>query len=59
MRLLLNKISFGVIPKSCIMLAQNPDLKFSQVMRRADRTTFGLYLVLLAGIFKIFRFGLK
>ena len=41
-RVLLNKASFGVVPKPAIMLAQNPDLTFRQVMFRADLVTFCL-----------------
>jgi len=36
LRLLLNKVTFGLIPTQCIMLSQNPELTFRQVMRRAD-----------------------
>ena len=41
-RLLLNKLTFGVIPASCIIELQNPDLTYRQAMRRADLTTLGL-----------------
>lgn len=42
LRLFLNKLTFGLIPTACIMLSQDNDLTFRQVMRRADWTTFGL-----------------
>jgi len=41
-RLLLNKLSFGLIPPAAIMMVQNNALTFRQVMRRADLTTAGL-----------------
>jgi len=50
MRLLLNKVSFGVIQPPCIILSQNEDLTFREVMRRADRTTALLKTIVLAGL---------
>jgi len=41
-RVMLNKISFGLIPSSSIILSQDPNLTFQQVMFRADIVTFGL-----------------
>jgi len=41
-RVLLNKASFGLIPQPAIMLSQDSDLSFKQVMFRADLVTFGL-----------------
>jgi kynurenine 3-monooxygenase len=37
-RVLLNKISFGLIPPVAILLAQKHELTYRQVMRRADAT---------------------
>jgi kynurenine 3-monooxygenase len=37
-RVLLNKISFGLIPPAAILLAQKHELTYRQVMRRADAT---------------------
>jgi kynurenine 3-monooxygenase len=37
-RVLLNKISFGLIPSAAILLAQKHELTYRQVMRRADAT---------------------
>ncbi|KAL7479473.1 hypothetical protein ACHAW6_005199 [Cyclotella cf. meneghiniana] len=39
MRLILNKITFNLIPPTCIILSQRPELTFRQVMRRADLTS--------------------
>ncbi|CAB9517697.1 Kynurenine 3-monooxygenase [Seminavis robusta] len=47
-RMLLNKLSFGKIPPSCIVLLQNSQLTYRQVMRRADLTTAAFCVVLLA-----------
>ena len=41
-RVLLNKVSFGVIPKPAIMMMADDNLTFKQVMRRADLVTFCL-----------------
>lgn len=58
-RVLLNKLSFGLIPASCIVTLQNPDLSYRKVMRRADLTTAGLSAAALTLIWKIFGTGLK
>jgi hypothetical protein len=59
-RLLLNKLSFGIIPPAAIMMAQNNKLTFRQVMRRADLETAGLTACFLAIAWKIFdRFFFK
>eukprot|EP00986_Skeletonema_menzelii_P009517 scaffold4349_cov150-Skeletonema_menzelii.AAC.3 len=50
MRLLLNKVTFGLIQPPCIILSQNADLTFRQVMNRADRTTALIKTLLLAGL---------
>ncbi|KAL7554468.1 hypothetical protein ACHAWF_017924 [Thalassiosira exigua] len=42
LRLLLNKLTFGLVPQHCIMLSQDKDLTFRQVMRRADITSRAL-----------------
>eukprot|EP00956_Cyclotella_meneghiniana_P009477 scaffold13120_cov22-Cyclotella_meneghiniana.AAC.1 len=48
MRLILSKLTFGLIQPPCIILSQNSDLTFRQVMNRADRTTVLLKSVLLS-----------
>ena len=60
MRLILNKLSFGVIQPPCIILSQNRDLTFRQVMRKADRTTALLKTSVLAVVMLLVekRFGL-
>jgi kynurenine 3-monooxygenase len=50
MRLLLNKVTFGLIQPPCIILSQNAELTFKQVMTRADRSTALIKTVLLAGV---------
>ena len=49
LRLLLSKLTLGFVPQAAIVLSQNPDLTFRQVMRRADVTTAGLLATLAAG----------
>jgi kynurenine 3-monooxygenase len=54
-RLLLNKVSFGLIPKAAIMMTSDKSLTYRQVMRRADMTTVGLVSALaIACIYGIF-----
>jgi len=48
LRLILSKLTFGLIQPPCIILSQNGDLTFRQVMSRADRTTVLLKTVLLS-----------
>ena len=58
-RLLLNKMTFGLIQKPCIMLTQMPELTFRQVMRRADLTT-ALFKAIIVGVLGVWirqRFG--
>jgi len=50
LRLMLNKLTFGIIPKQCLLEAQNPKQTFRKIMRKADTTTAGLVGVLLAGL---------
>jgi 2-polyprenyl-6-methoxyphenol hydroxylase-like FAD-dependent oxidoreductase len=38
-RMILNKLTFGLVPLQCLLLAQNHELTFRQVMRRADTTS--------------------
>lgn len=60
-RLLLNKISFGLIPPAAIVImVQDHSLTFRQVMRRADLTALGLKLLSLAWLFRMIvkKFGL-
>ena len=46
-RMVLNKISRGLIPPAAIALAQqNPELTFRQIMRRSDLTVFVLSVLL-------------
>lgn len=42
LRLILNKLTLGLVPPQCMVLAQNGDLTYREVMRRADLTTLGL-----------------
>ena len=58
-RLFLNKLSFGLIPTSSIVLLQNPNLTYRQVMRRADLTTAGLSAAALTLCWKLFGTSLK
>lgn len=60
-RLMLSKLTFGLIQPPCIILSQNKDLTFRQVMKRADRTTALLKtcLVGIIGIWMKQQFGLK
>ena len=60
LRLLLNKITFGLVPSQCIILSQNPKLTFRQVMRRADLTALSFKAITLAvvGMLLKRRFGL-
>ncbi|KAL7472907.1 hypothetical protein ACHAXS_013285 [Conticribra weissflogii] len=62
LRLILNKLTFGLVQPQCMLLAQNGDLTYSQVMRRADLTTLGLKSVALTllALFvkKTFGFGI-
>ena len=50
LRLILNKLTFGLVQPSCIILSQNIDMTFREVMRRADMTTAFLKTVVLGGI---------
>lgn len=50
MRLLLSKVTFGLIQPPCIILSQNQDLTFREVMKRADRSTLLLKTVMFAGL---------
>jgi hypothetical protein len=54
LRMLLNKISGGVIPPAAIVImAQNHSLTFRQVMRRADLTAMGLKLLSMAWLLRL------
>ena len=59
MRLILSKLTFGLVQPPCIILSQNTDLTFRQVMRRADLTTAFLKTLLVGvmGMFVKQRFG--
>ena len=46
-RMLLNKVTFGLVPNQAIILSQNQDLTFRQVMRKADITSTSMKTVLL------------
>ena len=61
MRLILNKLTFGLIQPPCIILSQNEKLTFRQVMRRADGTTVLLKTMVVAWIWFCVkkRFGLS
>lgn len=49
-RLLLNKATFGWVPPAAILLAQNVNLSYRQVMRRADTTARVLQSTVLAAV---------
>ncbi|KAL3799590.1 hypothetical protein HJC23_008717 [Cyclotella cryptica] len=55
MRLILNKITFNLVPPTCIILSQRPELTFRQVMRKADLTTLFLKVVVFGLIGLRFR----
>lgn len=59
-RLLLNKLTFGLVPSQCIILSQDPKLTFRQVMRKADLTTVTIKAILFGvlGLLLKRRFGL-
>ena len=59
LRLLLNKVTFGLVPPQCIILSQKSDLTFRQVMRRSDWTVLTLKAVLLGLVGRVLmgRFG--
>jgi len=54
MRLLLNKITFGVFPKPMILMVNDISLSYRQVARRADLGTAALMTILAFSIFKLF-----
>ncbi len=56
LRLLLNKLSFGLIPTAAIMLASNENLTYRQVMRKADVTTLCLRLFCVWALTKLLKF---
>jgi len=55
LRLLLNKITIGLVPQAAIMLANNEKLvSFRQIMRRADLTTIGLTMATVTLMIRCF-----
>ena len=56
MRLLLNKLSLGLIPKPAIMMVFNENLTYRQLMRRADGTTLCLKLFFVCALAKLLKF---
>jgi len=52
-RMLLNKISRGVIPKPAILIMMDPNASFQTVMRRADSVTLSFFAVAVALAWKI------
>eukprot|EP00580_Thalassiosira_gravida_P007477 CAMPEP_0201635820 /NCGR_PEP_ID=MMETSP0493-20130528/8207_1 /ASSEMBLY_ACC=CAM_ASM_000838 /TAXON_ID=420259 /ORGANISM="Thalassiosira gravida, Strain GMp14c1" /LENGTH=586 /DNA_ID=CAMNT_0048107831 /DNA_START=109 /DNA_END=1869 /DNA_ORIENTATION=+ len=59
LRVILSKLTFGLVQPPSIMLSQNKDLTFRQVMKRADLTT-ALFKTILVGGFGFWvnqRFG--
>jgi hypothetical protein len=55
LRLLLNKVTFGLVPKAAIMLASDTKLvSYRQIMRRADLTTAGITMASLAMVIRCF-----
>jgi len=59
-RLLLNKLTFGVVPPQCMLLSLKPELTFRQVMRRSDLTSRSIKALLLGwiGWLLVGKFGL-
>ena len=58
-RLILSKLTFGLVPPSSIILSQNEKLTYRQVMRRADLTT-AVFKAIFLGVFGLLmkqRFG--
>jgi 2-polyprenyl-6-methoxyphenol hydroxylase-like FAD-dependent oxidoreductase len=58
-RLILSKLTFGLVPPSSIILSQNEKLTYRQVMRRADLTT-AVFKTIFLGVFGLLvkqRFG--
>ena len=53
MRLLLNKITFGLFPKQMIFYVMDRKLTDRQIARRADFGTAGLMSVLAFAAFKL------
>lgn len=49
-RMILSKLTFGLVQPSCIFLSTNPNLTYRQVMRRADRTTALLKTAVLGAL---------
>jgi hypothetical protein len=52
-RLILNKVTFGLFPSQSILLAQDDSLSFRQVMNKADSGTAALTLILCLCMFKV------
>jgi 2-polyprenyl-6-methoxyphenol hydroxylase-like FAD-dependent oxidoreductase len=55
MRMVLNKLSRGLIPPAAIIMAQDKNMTFRKIMRRADLTTAGLMATLFASLFCVLR----
>jgi 2-polyprenyl-6-methoxyphenol hydroxylase-like FAD-dependent oxidoreductase len=55
MRMILNKLSRGLIPPAAIIMAQDKNMTFRKIMRRADLTTAGLTATLFATLFGVLR----
>mmetsp|Transcript_8928 Transcript_8928/g.10253 ORF Transcript_8928/g.10253 Transcript_8928/m.10253 type:complete len:644 (-) Transcript_8928:322-2253(-) len=53
-RLLLNKLSFGLIPPPMIMMVMNKALTYRQIARKADTATAGIMAVLTSILIRIF-----
>ena len=56
LRLLLNKLSFGLIPKPAIIMATNENVTYRQLMRGADGTTLCLRLFFVCALAKLLKF---
>lgn len=55
LRVIFNKLSFGIFPKPMLMNVSSKDLTYRQVARQADFATLGLVSVL---VFSILKFGI-
>ena len=53
LRLVLNKLTFGLIPPHCFFLAMDPNMTFQRIMRRSDLTAAGLTMAAMLAVVKI------
>ena len=51
-RMIVNKMSFGIIPPAIFTLLSDPSLTYRQIMRRADITAFGFQFLWLTFVLR-------